>query len=123
MENILVINGIKYKKVEDENFKLYDLVKYNSYEWYVIKIDNDDVTLLMKNKLDNDKYKFCINFTIDSTQCDIPENVEFDNFIKVSTGTVSRIHIHSNEYESVLDFYRNYGNISNLYIQDMDSTV
>ena len=77
----------------------------------------------IKNKLDNDKYKFCINFTIDSTQCDIPENVEFDNFIKVSTGTVSRIHIHSNEYESVLDFYRNYGNISNLYIQDMDSTV
>ena len=57
MENILVINGIKYKKVEDENFKLYDLVKYNSYEWYVIKIDNDDVTLLMKNKLDNDTMK------------------------------------------------------------------
>lgn len=54
MENILVINGIKYKKVEDENFKLYDLVKYNSYEWYIIKIDNDNVTLLMKNKLDND---------------------------------------------------------------------
>lgn len=54
MENILVINGIKYKKVEDENFKLYDLVKYNSYEWYVIKIDNDNVTLLMKDKLDND---------------------------------------------------------------------
>lgn len=54
MGNILVINGIKYKKVEDENFKLYDLVKYNSYEWYVIKIDNDNVTLLMKDKLDND---------------------------------------------------------------------
>ena len=54
MENILVINGIKYKKVEDKNFKLYDLVKYNSYEWYIIKIDNDNVTLLMKNKLDND---------------------------------------------------------------------
>ena len=57
MENILVINGIKYKKVEDENFKLYDLVEYNGYEWYVIKIDNDDVTLLMKNKLDSDTIK------------------------------------------------------------------
>ena len=57
MENILVINGIKYKKVEDENFKLYDLVEYNGYEWYVIKIDNENVTLLMKNKLDNDTMK------------------------------------------------------------------
>ena len=57
MENILVINGIKYKKVEDENFKLYDLVKYNGCEWYIIKIDNDNVTLLMKNKLDNDTMK------------------------------------------------------------------
>lgn len=54
MEDILVINGIKYKKVEDENFKLYDLVKYNGYEWYIIKIDNDNVTLLMKDKLGSD---------------------------------------------------------------------
>ena len=57
MENILVINGIKYKKVEDENFKLYDLVKYNGYEWYIIKIDNDNVTLLMKDKLGSDTMK------------------------------------------------------------------
>lgn len=57
MENILVINGIKYKKVEYENFKLYDLVKYNGYEWYIIKIDNDNVTLLMKDKLGSDTMK------------------------------------------------------------------
>lgn len=57
MEDILVINGIKYKKVEDENFKLYDLVKYNGYEWYIIKIDNENVTLLIKDKLGSDTMK------------------------------------------------------------------
>lgn len=74
----------------------------------------------IKNKLNKDKYKFCINFTIDNIQCDIPENIEFDNFIKVSTNNISRIHIHSNEYESILNFYQKYGVISNLYIQDME---
>lgn len=78
MENILVINGIKYKKVEDENFKLYDLVKYNSYEWYVIKIDNDNVTLLMKDKLDNDT----MQSLFDEEYLDTDYNAKFNLDVK-----------------------------------------
>lgn len=79
MENILVINGIKYKKVEDENFKLYDLVKYNGYEWYVIKIDNDNVTLLMKNKLDNNTMQSLFDEEYLDTDYDTKFNLDVKN--------------------------------------------
>ncbi len=79
MENILVINGIKYKRVEDENFKLYDLVKYNGYEWYIIKIDNDNVTLLMKNKLDNDTMKSLFDEEYLDTDYDTKFNLDVKN--------------------------------------------
>ena len=78
MENILVINGIKYKKVEDENFKLYDLVKYNGYEWYIIKIDNDNVTLLMKDKLGSDTMKSLF----DEEYLDADYNAKFNLDVK-----------------------------------------
>ena len=79
MEDILVINGIKYKKVEDENFELYDLVKYNGYEWYIIKIDNDDVTLLMKNKLDNDTMQSLFSKEYLDDECDVKFNSDASN--------------------------------------------
>lgn len=79
MENILVINGIKYKRVEDENFKLYDLVKYNGYEWYIIKIDNDDVTLLMKDKLDNDTMQSLFDEEDLDTDYDTKFNLDVKN--------------------------------------------
>lgn len=79
MENILVINGIKYKRVEDENFKLYDLVKYNGYEWYVIKIDNDNVTLLMKNKLDNNTMQSLFDEEDLDTDYDTKFNLDVKN--------------------------------------------
>ena len=80
MENILVINGIKYKKIEDEeNFKLYDLVKYNGYEWYIIKIDNDNVTLLMKNKLDSDTMKSLFDEEYLDDECDVKFNSDASN--------------------------------------------
>lgn len=81
MENILVINGIKYKKVEDESFKLYDLVKYNDYEWYIIKVDNNNVTLLMKDKLDSDTMEslfdeeYDIQFNLDTSNNDWADSI------------------------------------------------
>ena len=88
MENILVINGIKHKKVEDENFKLYDLVKYNGYEWYIIKIDNDNVTLLMKDKLGSDNMKSlfdeeCLDAAYDAKfNLDVKNNDWADSIIR-----------------------------------------
>lgn len=80
MENMIVINGIKYKKVEDEeNFKLYDLVKYNGYEWYIIKIDNDNVTLLMKNKLDNDTMQSLFDEEYLDDDYDVKFNLDVKN--------------------------------------------
>lgn len=79
MENILVINGIKYKKVEDENFKLYDLVKYNGYEWYIIKIDNDNVTLLMEDKLGSDTMKSLFDEEYLDDYYDVKFNLDVKN--------------------------------------------
>lgn len=80
MENMIVINGIKYKKVEDEeNFKLHDLVKYNGYEWYIIKIDNDNVTLLMKNKLDNDTMQSLFDEEYLDDDYDVKFNLDVKN--------------------------------------------
>lgn len=57
-KDILIINGIKYIRVEEENkqnSKLYDVVKYNNFEWYVIKTNNNEVRLLLKETLDNEE--------------------------------------------------------------------
>ena len=80
MENILIINGIKYKAISDEeSFKLYDLVKYNGYEWYIIRVDNDNVTLLMKNKLDNDIMKTLFDEEYLNDECDVEFNSDASN--------------------------------------------
>ena len=39
----------EYIKSLDKELKLYDVVKYCNHEWYVIKIENDEVTLMLKN--------------------------------------------------------------------------
>lgn len=75
---------------------------------------------LIRNKPNKNKYKFCINFTIDNINCNIPCNgFDIDNFIETSSNDVHRIHVHSDDYKSILDFYSKYGNISNVYIQNM----
>ena len=82
---------------------------------------NLDISLV-KNKPSKNKYKFCINFTIDNINCNIPCNdFETDSFIKTSSNGVHRIHVHSDDYKSILDFYSKYGNIGNVYIQDMNN--
>lgn len=39
----------EYIESLEKELKLYDVVKYCNYEWYVIKIENDEVTLMSKN--------------------------------------------------------------------------
>lgn len=57
-EKELIINGIKYVRVDEKKeYKVGDIVKYNNYNWYVIKVNNDDVTLMMKDVLDEEKIK------------------------------------------------------------------
>lgn len=46
--NNLLASITESKKIVKE-LKLYDIVKYCNYEWYVIKIENDEVTLMSKN--------------------------------------------------------------------------
>lgn len=116
--------------------KLELLRKYNTVDAgtlcfvYILKglyesLSNKTLYFNIKlNPLEKDsnkkKYKFCVNFNINNSLCDIPENIDFDEFIKTSTSNNCRIHIHTNDYNSLLDFYKNYGDISNLYIQDME---
>lgn len=59
MEDILNINGVKYKKVEENNdFKLYDEIQYNGYSWYIIDKKTDSVILLAKDCLQDEKMQF-----------------------------------------------------------------
>ena len=39
----------EYIESLEKELKLYDVVKYCNHEWYVIKIENDEVTLMLKN--------------------------------------------------------------------------
>ena len=39
----------EYVKNLDKELKLYDTVNYCNHEWYVIKIENDEVTLMLKD--------------------------------------------------------------------------
>ena len=39
----------EYIESLDNELKLYDVVKYCNYEWYVIKIEEEYVTLMSKN--------------------------------------------------------------------------
>lgn len=62
MEKELIINGVKYVKWEEpKTYKIYDLVKYNGYEWNVINVKNDKLTLMMKNCLPKEKMKEIFN--------------------------------------------------------------
>lgn len=62
MEKELIINGIKYVKWEEpKTYKIYDLVKYNGYEWIVINVKNDKLTLMMKDCLPKEKMKEIFN--------------------------------------------------------------
>ena len=40
-----------------KTYKIYDLVKYNGYEWIVINVKDDKLTLMMKNCLPKEKVK------------------------------------------------------------------
>lgn len=55
MEEIIEINGIRYKRMDEsknkKEYKIGDIVYFNSYDWYIMKIDNDIATLVMKECL------------------------------------------------------------------------
>ena len=58
MEKELIINGIKYVKYEEyKEYKIYDLVNYNGYEWIVIDVEDNKLTLMMKNCFPKEKMK------------------------------------------------------------------
>lgn len=62
MEKELVINGIRYVRYEEpKTYKIYDLVKYNGYEWIVINVKGDELTLMMKECLSEEKMKEIFN--------------------------------------------------------------
>lgn len=74
MKKELIINGIKYRRIDEDNFKVGDIVKFNGYEWYIIKIENGNATLLMKNVLSEDK----IQKLFDKEYLDIDNDVKFN---------------------------------------------
>lgn len=71
-------------------------------------------------EIDKNKYKYCINFNIENISCPMPKDIEYDEYIKTSFNNSCRIHLHTNDYNSILQFYSKFGEINNVYIQDME---
>lgn len=62
MKKELIINGVKYVRYEElKTYQIYDLVKYNGYEWIVINVKDDKLTLMMKKCLSPRKLKEIFN--------------------------------------------------------------
>ncbi len=81
MDKELVINGVKYIRVDD-NFKVGNSVKYNNYEFYIIKLDDNFATLVSREFLSKDKIKELFKDDTDylDDDCDVRFNTdETDN--------------------------------------------
>ena len=77
MEKELIINWIKYVKWEEpKTYKIYDLIKYNGYEWIVINVKNDKLTLMMKDCLPKEKMKEIFKNSYLDGSGDIKYNLE-----------------------------------------------
>lgn len=65
---------------DDSEIKLYDVVKYCGYEWYVIKIEEDGIVLSIKNVLPKDDMQEIFDEKILDNDGDIPFSYQSDNF-------------------------------------------
>jgi len=67
----IVINEIK----DNVEYKLYEEILFCGYLWYIIKIENNRLTLLMKDVLDKDSMKDIF----DSEYLDADYDVKYSN--------------------------------------------
>lgn len=82
MENKINVNGIEYIRVDSikkEGFEVGDLINYNGYEWYIIKIEKDNSTLMMKNCLSEDKIKELFDDNYLDDEYDVKFNLDVSN--------------------------------------------
>lgn len=82
MENKININGIEYIRVDSikkEDFKVGDLINYNGYEWYIIKTEKDNSTLMMNNCLSEDKIKELFDDNYLDDEYDVKFNLDGSN--------------------------------------------
>lgn len=82
MENKININGIEYIRVDSikkEDFKVGDLINYNGYEWYIIKVEKNYSTLMMKDCLLEDKIKELFDDNYLDDEYDVKFNLDVSN--------------------------------------------
>lgn len=82
MENKININGIEYIRVDSikkEDFEVGDLINYNGYEWYIIKVEKNYSTLMMKDCLLEDKIKELFNNNYLNGVYDVKFNLDVSN--------------------------------------------
>lgn len=82
MENKININGIEYIRVDSikkEDFEVGDLINYNGYEWYIIKVEKNYSTLMMKNCLSEDKIKELFDDNYLDDEYDVKFNLDVSN--------------------------------------------
>lgn len=82
MENKININGIEYIRVgsiKKEDFEVGDLINYNGYEWYIIKLEKNYSTLMMKDCLSEDKIKELFDDNYLDDEYDVKFNLDVSN--------------------------------------------
>ena len=82
MENKININGIEYIRVDSikkEDFEVGDLINYNGYEWYIIKLEKNYSTLMMKDCLSEDKIKELFDDNYLDDEYDVKFNLDVSN--------------------------------------------
>ena len=82
MENKININGIEYIRVDSikkEDFEVGDLINYNGYEWYIIKVEKNYSTLMMKDCLLEDKIKELFDDNYLDDEYDVKFNLDVSN--------------------------------------------
>jgi len=70
---------IEKLKKEKEEINLYDLFEFGGFEWYVIAKDNDNLTLLMKDKLTSNQMTKYFDRKLLDGDYDIPFNQNSSN--------------------------------------------
>ena len=82
MENKININGIEYIRadsIKKEDFEIGDLINYNGYEWYIIKVEKNYSTLMMKDCLLEDKIKELFDDNYLDDEYDVKFNLDVSN--------------------------------------------
>lgn len=94
---------------------LYESISNNTLDF------NLKLGEIKKDNAEND-YKFCLNF---STKKDVSfiKNLNVGSLITIKTDSINKVHLHTNDTDNILSYFKDDDTLSNVYIQDMNKEI